>query len=192
MKKYIKPTTDELITTHINVILDLVLTDYTIAAATYKGINVPDGSVLSGIKDAVYEKEELFRWNEFIDSIRDLITDYYEMEIYYENKSEYLSGYFGMLAKDKDGLIVLDFDFTIRVSTHDPKRTDKSESEKKKQKQMLSERIGGAKIKSMRDGIIVNGEIYPSYIKAFVAVDEIIADAHDTMMKNEKYRKRIK
>lgn len=190
MKRYINASFENMIHINIFVSIDQLSSDL-IVASTYKDINVPDGPVISGVRGSEYTTEEIERFHEFMDSVKELIEGFYHMEIYYKHESNYLSNYFGMLAKDKDGLIVIDFDFTLRIATHLARRTDQSKKEKKKQENQLKDRIGGEKTKPMRDFIEVNGEKYPSYIKAFAAIDEIIADANETMLKNEKYRKKI-
>lgn len=197
MKRYVK--TEEIInteptTTHINVVVNIGFdgdTDTTIAAATYKDVNVPDGSVISGEPESEYTKEEIERYHNFIDSIVELAERFYKMEVYYKNESDYYSDYLGMLAKSKDGLVIVDFDFTLRIATHPAHRTDRSEKEKKKQEQQLSDRLGGLETKPMRDQILVNGEKFESYIFAFEKIDNIISQAHEVMVRNEKYRKKI-
>ena len=191
MKKYIKPISQ--IPTHIDIVVDIELFgNDPIAASTYKGIQVPDGPVISGVPEAIYDSDAVVNFEEFIDSIRELITDFYELDLYYKNESPDKSNYFGMLAKDSDGLIILDFDFTLRIANHDPRRTEKSKHQRKLQEQALKERIGDESIKHIRHTVTVNNEKFDSYIKAFAHVDSIIEGTVESMKKNEKYRKKIK
>lgn len=192
MKKYVNSIVNSGVT-HVTIIVDIeVFGSDPIAAATYKGIHVPDGPVISGVPEAIYDSDAVVNFEEFIGSVRELIEDYYKLEIYYKNESPDKSNYFGMLAKDKDGYVIVDFDFTLRVSNHDAHRSKESQHQKKLQKKALIERIGVDDIGHIRYGVTVNNEKFLSYIEAFAVVDEIIESAVAKMIKNEKYRKKIK
>ena len=174
MKRYIR-TSESNNATQINVEVLIEFDDkQDIAAASYKGFNIPDGQPISGLLDAVVDSQALADYRSFMESVENLLTDYYDLDIYYKNNSEWNSYYFGLLAKSSDGELLLDFNFTLRLSTHDPHRTDQSQKHKKEQKAALLKATGGKKTKPITKSIIINGEQYDSYEEAYIAVDNIV------------------
>ena len=132
MKRYIH---DDRYTSnfHFDIVVEIEYFDDTtrVAASEYKGFYVPDGPVISGLPDEVLGSKALQDYADFIESVQALITDFYKLKIYYKNTSKDLSNYFGILAKNKDGSIIIDFDFTLRISNHDAKRSKQSQKHKK-------------------------------------------------------------
>ena len=173
MKRYIVAATSKNIT-KFNIVVELeYIPSDEVAAATYKGFTVPDGPVISGLPDAILDSQALADYEAFIESIQDLITEYYKLQIYYKNSSKDHSYYFDMLAKNDAGEIILDFDFTLRVSNHNPHRTAQSESHKKERKEALKQ-ITSKATKPITKNIIVNDTIFDSYEDAYVKVDTVI------------------
>ncbi len=182
MKRYIRSNSDENIK-HINIEVEIEIPhpEGQVAAATYKGFNVPEGKLLPAEKDAIFDSQALEDYRAFIDSIEDLITDYYELNVFYKNNSPDNSFYFGMLAKDNNGNLLLDFDFTLRISTHPAHRTDQSQKHKKEKDAALAELTKGKKTKPLRKYILVNDKQYDDYIEAYLAVDKMIESQVEIM-----------
>ena len=145
-----------------------------VAAASYKGFNVPEGPLLSGLPDAIADSQAIADYEAFIESVQDLITDYYDLKIYYKNSSPDHSYYFGMLAQDADGRTILDFDFTLRISNHPAHRSQQSQFNKKERKAELARLTDGKKTKPITKSIIVNKEVCKDYEEAYQLVDSTI------------------
>lgn len=187
MKRYIH---DDRYTSnfHFDIVVEIEYFDDTtrVAASEYKGFYVPDGPVISGLPDAVLGSQALQDYADFIESVQALITDFYKLKIYYKNSLKDHSNYFGILAKNKDGSIIIDFDFTLRVSNHDPKRSKKSQKHKKEREAELKKLTDGKNTKPIRRNIVVNNERYTSYMKAYVDIDEAIEDVVSIMTRKQK------
>ena len=182
MKKLIRPQ-------HIEIIVDIeYFEQLAVAASTYKGFQIPDGPLISGIPEAVIDSQALVDYESFIESVTDLITDYYELHIYYKNTSPDHSNYFGMLVKNDDGILLIDFDFTLRISNHNPHRSQQSQQHKKERKKALAEVTQGKKTKPITSHIEVNKENFDTYLEAYIAVDKLIGDTVEKMKQNQKYR----
>lgn len=151
--------------------------DAEIAASTYKGLPIPDSDLPSSLKDALNNSQVIADYMSFIESITELIEDYYDLKVYYTNTSDYLSGYFGALAKDDEGNFVLDVDISLRVSTHDPHRTEDSQKHKKERLKARKDLIGDVKLKPFTRDIRVNKETCRDYTEAYEKVDEAIVRA---------------
>ena len=128
-------------------------------------------------KNALIDTQALADYHAFIDSVEDLLKDYYNLHVYYKNDSSDNSFYYGLLAKNSDGSLVLDFDFRLRISTHDPHRTPQSQHNKKLQDAALSEVAYGKRLKPLRAYIVVNSRECKSYLEAYDKVDKAIEDA---------------
>lgn len=155
--------------------------DEAVAAATYKGAEVPEGPLLPWEKDALIDSQLLADYHAFIDSVEDLIVDYYDLHVYYKNNSDDNSFYFGLLAKNSDGSLVLDFDFRLRISNHDQHRSPQSQYNKKLQDKALLEVTDGKKLKPLRAYIVVNDKECKSYMEAYDKVDSAIEDAMEKL-----------
>ena len=94
-----------------------------------------------------------------------------------------------MLVKNDTGEIILDFDFTLRVSNHDPHRSQQSQKHKKERKAALNKIAKGKKTKPITHSIVVNSEVYDSYMHAYTDIDGIIEDAVAVMKRRGKYKK---
>lgn len=152
-----------------------------IAAATYRGIEIPEGELLPAEKDAIVHSQAYRDYHSFIDSVEELLMDYYELEVYYKNESDYNSFYYGLLAKDNDNSLLFDFTLHLRVSTHEAHRTQESQRNKKKEKQALNQLSKGKKVRVISSNVIVNRDEFSSYIYAIGQVDDIVKDAIDVM-----------
>ena len=183
MKIYAKVTKSaSTVITKVEVIFEVEIErSEEVAAATYKGFYVPEGALLPAEKDAIIDSQAMQDYDDFIQSVEDLSTQYYNLDIYYKNNSPDNSFYFGMFAKDKDGNIVLEFDFTLRVSTHRAHRSTESRKHKKKQEEIRLQYTGGKETKPLRKSVIVNNKEFRSYMDAYLEVDRIIEDAVEKM-----------
>lgn len=194
MKTYIKSAEVTTIPVHFDIEVDIYYfeeasQDSQITASEYKGFQIPEGPLLSGIPGAVLDSKALDDYRSFIDSVTGIIKDYYKLHIYYKNMSQYNSCYFGILAKNKKGDIILDFDFTLRISNHDPHRSKESQKFKKERKAALKKITKGKATRPITGSIKVNAERYDSYADAIIDIDETIEGAVKVMKRREKYQK---
>lgn len=175
MKKLIKPEQVNL-KFDIEYVVEVIFPDSEeqLVASTYKGFNIPDGELLPSEKDAITSSQALADYYSFIECIEDLMTDNYDLEIYYKNASPYNSFYFGAVAKNSDGTLIFDFDLTLRVSNHNPHRTQQSQQYKKEKKAALKRIARTKKPTAITRSVIVNNDYYSDYLEAFVDIDEII------------------
>ena len=173
---------------HLDIVVDIEYFDDTsrIAASEYRGFYVPDGPVISGLPDAVLGSQALQDYADFIESVQDLMTDFYHLEIYYKNKSKDNSFYFGSLVKDREGNIIADFDFTLRVSNHDSHRSEQSQQHKKERKAKLKELTQGKDTQPITKSIIVNSEKCKDYMDAYLKVDAVISRAVEVMSRKSR------
>ena len=187
MKRYIK---DERYQSnlHFDVVVEIEYFDDNdeIAASTYKGFYIPDGPVIPGLPEAVVDSKAVQDYSDFIESVQALITDYYKLKIYYKNTSKDYSNYFGILAKNKDGSIIIDFDFTLRISNHNAKRSKQSQKHKKEKNKLLEDLTQGKTTKPIRKSIIVNNKEYSTYMQAYLVIDETIEEVATNMLKKSK------
>ena len=157
-----------------------------IAAATYKGLYVPDGELISGDKDAELPAEVVADYNAFVVSVEDLCIDYYGLELTYLNFSEDLSNYYNFIAKDQNGNPVLKFRLRLRVSNHPAHRT-KSRQHNKKEEETSEELLRFTKGKELKkytiDFVVNNKTKYESYLDAFIELDNRIARAVEVLTK---------
>ena len=159
-----------------------------VVASQYKGFYVPDGELLPADIREVVDSQAYVDYEDFVESVTDLITEYYGLDVYYKNESKFLSHYFGLLAKDSDGNIILDFNFKLRVSPHDPHRSEESQQHKKEQEDDLLNATGGKKPRPITKSIVVNRETFPSYLDAYVYVDDVIEHTVTIMKRRQKYK----
>lgn len=184
MKRYIR--TSNAISKRIEIIFEIdFATDEFIAAASYKGFYVPEGSLLPEEKDAIIDSKAYNDYQDFIESIEDLCTDYFDLEIYYKNNSPDNSFYWGMLAKNSDESLIFDFDFTLRVSNHDAHRSNQSQKHKAEKRAKLAEIAKGKKTQPITRSIKVNKEEFSSWMDAYVAVSNLIEDVVKTMTRRK-------
>ncbi len=178
---------DEPDTIKISVIVEVEmrLKDDPVAAATFDHKELPQGQLLPSEKDAVIDSQVLEDYHAFIESIEDLITDYYDLHIYYKNSSPDNSFYFGMIAKDADNIPIIDFEACIRISNHAASRSPQSQHNKKLMKEALRREVGNAKLKPIRKRIIVNRDEFADYDAAYSAVDELIENVTSKLKKNK-------
>lgn len=170
----------------IDVIIVPKYSDGEIAAAMHKGITIPDGDVIPGIKDAIITDKIEVDYNAFIESLEDLLTEYYGLELFYEGKSEYYSHYYFFLAKDKEsGRIYFKFKLRLRISNHPAHRSPASQAHKKEE--TMTEKYKELTKDISKDPrpytkeIVVNDQTYDSYEAAFVDIDEQISEWIDVM-----------
>ena len=192
MKKYIKTSQVSQIPIHFDIVIEFDnINQVSIVAAEYKGFWVTDAPVIPNLPKELIDSQTFQDFEDFMESVTKLITDYYKLHIYYKNVSPDHSHYFGLLAKDDDNNIILDFDFTFRVANHRAHRTSESEYNKQEQEKKLKDTTKGNPTKPMTKTIIVNNELFDKYLDAYISIDETIEDHVAKMKKNEKYRKKL-
>ena len=155
----------------IEIILDVYPYGDLIAASEYKGYMFPDGELPPAGDDVEWSEQITADYNDFLETLEDLLTDYYGFHVYYHNLSKDHSKYLGMLAKDDKGKLILNFNFTFRVSNHDPHRSKESQYNKKKAKQELAKITKGKRLKPTNLCVIVNKEEFDSYDEAIAHID---------------------
>ena len=184
MKKYVHDNVANPIS--VEVIIEYYDPDATpVAASQYKGFEIPEGPLISGLPGVVADSQAVADYEAFIESVQDLITDYYGLEIYYHNSSKDFSHYFGMVARNEQGEIILKFDFTLRISNHQPHRSNQSQQHKKEKKEALNKLTNGRSLRPITKNIIVNKEECISYDEAYMKVDNLI-ERTVNIMKNLK------
>ena len=189
MKRYVYAKEDN-VDLNIDVVFDVSL-NYAdgVAAATYKGFNVPDGPLMPSEKDAVIDSQAYADYESFIESVKSIITDYYGLKIYYENISPYGSFYYGALATNSDNSFILKFRVIFRISTHNAHRSDESQRHKKDEEAAVKKFTSISQNKRLprviSKSIIVNDKEFESYFHAIEAVDTIIEDAVEVMERSK-------
>ena len=180
MKRYIH---DE-IPINIDVVVSSDFT--TVAAATYKDIDIPDGPVIDRDKDARITDQMAADYDAFIESLESLLEDHYHFILTYRNESDDYSRYFNFLATDASGIIRFKFRLRLGVSNHKPHRSKDSQKHKKEEEsspkllELLNSRPTPAAYTKI---VIVNSKQYSSYEEAFIAIDDEIAHWVQVMLK---------
>lgn len=192
MKRLLNTTEVSLLPIHFDIVVEFSLVQQAaVVAAEYKGFWVTDAPVIPNLPKELIDSQTFQDFEDFMESVTKLITDYYKLHIYYKNTSPDHAHYFGLLAKDDNNNIIIDFDFTLRIANHKAHRTPESEHNKQAQEKALKKTTKGNPTKPMTKTIIVNNEYYDKYLDAFIDIDETIDDHVQKMKKNEKYRKKI-
>lgn len=170
----------------LDVVFNIDLTsdtaDGSVAAATYRGIDIPEGKLPPADKNAIMNSQVYRDYRSFIDAVEEMLIDY-NFNIYYRNESEYDSFYWSGLAKDDNGNNLVDFTVRLRVSTHDAHRTKESQQNKKEEKRLLKKLSGGRRVTPLPINVVVNDEStdFKSYLDAIVYIDERIERAYEIM-----------
>ena len=179
MKRYI-PTSSDIPKLQIIVEVEFVNETESVAAS-YELENLRNSKLPPAAKDALIDSQVLADYHAFVETIEDLMTDYFGLDIYYKNDSPYNSFYFGALAVDSTGKYILDCEAVIRISTHDPHRTPESIKEKMKQQAKLKDVTNGVKLQPVRKNIIINDESFSNYDEAYEFVFPIIERAAEVL-----------
>ena len=161
----------------------LIDQDTSILSSMYKGIQIPDGEVIPGQKDAIISEQVLADYDSFVESIEDLLIDVYNLELTYYDNSENNSNYYNFLAKDKSGIVKIKIRLRLRISNHKAHRSEMSQ--KHKSEELNSPEL--IKYTNKRStipyakNVIVNDESYNSYLDAVIDIDEKIQHWVDVM-----------
>ena len=190
MKRYIKSTqmNPEPMEFDIDITIIPKYTTEEIKSAMYKGFEIPDGEVISGIKGAIITDQIESDYNAFIESVEDLLKEYYNLKLFYENSSPDYSHYYSFLAQNKvTNEVYFKFRLRLRISNHDPHRSKQSQQHKKEETQTeeykrLTKDISKDP-KPYTKNIVVNKEIYDSYEDAFIDIDEKVEGWIEKMKK---------
>ena len=165
MKRYIHGT-ENMLKLQVIVEVGFVKESESIAASydtdQFKGSELPPA-----VKDALIDSQVLADYHAFVETLEDLVTDYFGLKIYYKNDSPYNSFYFGVLAVDDEGNYILDCEAAIRISTHDAHRTTESEKQKANQKNELKKLTKGKRLQPVRRNIIINNHEFDNYDEAY-------------------------
>lgn len=193
MKRYIRSTTEENIL-KIEVVFNVdisTITDENIAAATYKGHEIPEGELPPADKKAVMNSQVYRDYKAFIKAVEEIVSDY-DLFIYYKNQSKYNSFYWSGLAKDADGEPLIDYTMRLRVSTHDAERTKQSQKRKKDEKKELMKISKGKRVTPMPIDAVINNKStqFDSYLDAIAWIDEHIEHAVEVMTRRKGRQKK--
>lgn len=190
MKRYIRSTTNAV--TKIEVIFNIEVmlsaAENQVVAATYKGIEIPEGELPPADKDAIWNSQVYQNYLSFIDSVEEILQDY-DLNIYYKNDSPDRSFYWSALAKNDDGSNLLDFTTRLRVATHPAHRTKESEHNKKLEKAELKKISKGKRVAPLNITVIVNNESteFTSYLDVIEYIDKEIEHAVEIMTRRKKW-----
>lgn len=166
--------------------------DYDIAAAIHEVPDKVPRSPLPHVEKRIkLGPQALADYNAFIDSAVELMTDYYELKIYYENKSKDESHYYTCLAKDDSGELIVDFKVKIRLANHDAHESKAADYNKKQEKEAGKQLVGDVKLKPLYIHLILNdeNEDVSTYDEAYLWFDERLEEKVKIMRRRLKYRK---
>lgn len=173
MKKYIH-TNDDITKIQIVVEVEFLNTSESVAAS-YSSERFKNSELPPAEKDALMNSQVFADYAAFVETIEDLITDYFGLNIYYKNDNAiYNSFYFGVLAVDDNENYILDCEAVIRISTHYQHKTPASEEAKAKQKAKLKEVTNGARLQPVRKNILINDKSFSNYDDAYEFIFPII------------------
>ena len=167
--------------TEFDVLVNIEYDEYEIAAGTYKNIDVPDGDLMLSEKGVDIPDQVKEDYYSFIESIEELLTDYYDLKIYYTNQSEDYSKYYGMIAKNDAGEIITKFKFKLRISNHPADRTNISQQHKKEEQQALNKLVPNKKFRPIVKCILVNRDQFDSYEEAIEYIYEKVEKVVEIM-----------
>ena len=173
MKKYVRASKLEDRIGKFDVVIQ-VFQDLEILSATYKGLYIPEGEVIPGDKNAIISEQVLADYDDFIESIEDLLIDNYNLELTYFNDSDDHSYYYNFLAKDGSGEVILKFRLRLRISNHKAHRNKAQQSHKKDElnsPELLKFTHGKSLIPYAKQ-IMINNKIYDSYMDAIEDIDD--------------------
>lgn len=141
-----------------------------VAAATYKGYNLPDGPLLPADKRGSVMMQQEIDYECFIEDIEDFLTDNCELKLIYKNKSDDYSRYYSFLAQDDEGNTLFKYRLRLRVSNHKAHSTKQQKVNKAKEEQAVKPHLKGKKPIKYVQEIIVNDQTFESYLDAFVYI----------------------
>lgn len=149
---------------------------------------IPSGRVIEDIKDN--DPQVIADYDAFVETIEDLLIDYYHFELTYYDDNENNSRYYNFLAKDSEGNITMKFRLRLRISNHVPHRTQKSQKKKNSEIENSREELHKflndnqiSKLKAYTKVIIINNKEYDSYEEAFIDIDKMIERFVEVMNK---------
>lgn len=178
MKKIIPTAGAEILNFDVEIMLSIYPFDDMVAASEYKGYKFPDGELPPLKRGVVWSDQVTEDYNAFLETLEDLLIDYYNFEVYYSNISKDHSKYLGMVAKDNKNNIILTFNFNLRVSNHDAHRSRESQRQKKEMKQSLAKFTNGKRLRPIVKSVKVNREEFSSYDDAVEYIDNVIEDVY--------------
>lgn len=164
-------------TFNIEVIYSFTDDYFDIAASRYLDTSdfTNNGVISSNPLDKLSD-QEIADYESFVDTIEDLLTEYYDFEVIYSNSSNYLSHYYVLLAKDDKGNVIFKFRLKLRVSNHQAKRTSNQKKRKAEERQAIEKYLKGKKVRPINKDIIINNTKYKSYYDAYKYIDDEIQE----------------
>lgn len=169
---------------NIDVVLSYIddIDDISIAASTHRGYELPDGPLMPPNKDDAVTEQQIIDYETFLQDVIDFLEDNCELQVIYKNKSPDRSLYRTFLAKDDKGNLLFKFKTRLRVSTHDPHRTEQQQANKKAEEKSTAHYFEGKKKpRKMTKIITVNSEKYISYFEAFADICDTIDNCLEVM-----------
>lgn len=153
-----------------------------VAAAEYKGYNIPEGSFMPADKNAPISEQQIADYEAFIQDIEDMLSEHHELKLIYQNKSKNYSNYYSFLALDRAGNPLFRFRLRLRVSTHNPHRTKEQQQEEAKEAKAVAPYLQGKKPQKMTKIIIINDESeYDDYLDAFIDICDTVDKCIENM-----------
>lgn len=150
-----------------------IATVFPVAAASYGKYNLPNGPVIPGDKGIKLDPQEEADYYAFIENIEDLLEDSGLQIIYKENSTNY-SKYYSCLANDDKGNSLFKFRLRLRISNHEPHRTNRQRANKAAEKKAVEPYLNGKHPSTLTKIIVVNNQKYSTYLDAFMYIyDEV-------------------
>ncbi len=134
-------------------------------SAINKRGETPDVTVAFGLKAAIIKYQIEVDYETFTESVEDLLTEYYGLELFYEHNQDENSKYYSFSAKEKaSGKDYFRFSLCFGLSYHPANRSEDKELTKDIAKDHSPYAIC----------VTVNNKRFDSYEAAFVDMDEKI------------------
>lgn len=149
-----------------DVIVDIIskYTTEEIKSAIHKGL-LPDGDVISGLKSAIITDQIEADHYAFIESVEDLLTEYYELGLLHNGEPYNYSYHYVLRANDKkNSKVYFSFCFRLRINDQPEARTETLNNNE------LAKDISKGR-QSYYRRIYVNNVLYDTYEEAFIDID---------------------
>lgn len=166
MNNYTGSLAPDTIPMEFDVIVDIIpkYTTEEIKSAIHKGF-LPDGEVISGLRSAIITYQIEVDHYSFIESVEDLLTEYYELELLHNGEPYNYSYHYVLRAKDKkDDKVYFNFSFRLRINNQPEVRTETLNNNE------LAKDISKCR-QSYYKRIYVNNVVYNTYEDAFIDID---------------------
>ena len=154
---------------------------------------VPKSKLPHVVKNVPLGPQAQADFDAFIECVEELMEDYYDLHVYYRHRSKYHSRYYTCAAKDKNGMLIVDFKVKIRIATHEAHESSQADYNKKKEKEAELNLTKGVKLKPLLIKLQCNdeNEDVETYDQAYLWIDKRIEEKVSIMRSQEAYRKKI-